>query len=224
MRIHIKTTPSKKVVDFNHLHLLTGTVHKWFGENDFHEGISLYSFSNLTGAKSSKKGLEFPDGALFFISCWNNEQLKCLVKGIQESSEMFAGMAATEIVIQENPDLSARSRFALGSPVYIQRNTQSGNKKFFFYNDEESPELLRQTLFTKMRVAGLPEDETLDISFDQSYPRKGTKKYDYKRGSTITQIRSSWCPVIIEAKPTTKVFAWNVGLGNSTGIGFGAIK
>jgi CRISPR/Cas system endoribonuclease Cas6 (RAMP superfamily) len=29
--------------------------------------------------------------------------------------------------------------------------------------------------------------------------------------------------VIIEGKPETKLFAWDVGIGNSTGIGFGAI-
>jgi CRISPR/Cas system endoribonuclease Cas6 (RAMP superfamily) len=34
----------------------------------------------------------------------------------------------------------------------------------------------------------------------------------------------NWCPIIIKGKPETKLFAWNVGLGNSTGIGFGAIK
>ena len=36
--------------------------------------------------------------------------------------------------------------------------------------------------------------------------------------------KASWCPVIVEGKPETKAFAWNVGLGNSTGIGLGAIK
>jgi CRISPR-associated endoribonuclease Cas6 len=36
--------------------------------------------------------------------------------------------------------------------------------------------------------------------------------------------KANWCPVIIKGRPETKLFAWNVGLGNSTGIGFGAIK
>jgi len=224
MRIHIKTTPSKDTIEYNHLHLLTGTIHKWFGENNFHDSASLYSFSHLIGAISTKEGLNFPNGANFFISCWENDLAKLLIKGIQEDPDMFFGLKAIELVIQENPDLSEKTHFHLGSPVYIQRNLENGRKKFYYFNDEDSPKLLHDTLLTKMKVAGIPIDETLKIIFDQSYNRKGTKKIDYKHGEQITQIRANWCPVIIEGKPETKQFAWNVGIGNSTGIGFGAIK
>lgn len=224
MRIHIKTTPSKQIIGFNHLHLLTGTIHKWFGENDFHDSVSLYSFSNLKGRKAGKNGLNFPNGATFFISCWNNEKAKLLVKGIQNDPEMFFGLKAVELVLQENPDLTEKSYFQLGSPVFIQRNTENGRKKFFFFDDDESAPLMQETLTTKMKSVGLPEDQTLKISFDENYHRKSTKKIDYKHGDQIIQIRANWCPVIIEGKPETKLFAWNVGLGNSTGIGFGAIK
>ena len=224
MRIHIKTTPSKQIIGFNHLHLLTGTIHKWFGKNEFHDSISLYSFSNLTNGKASKNGLDFPNGASFFISCWNNEQAKLLITGIQNDPEMFFGLKVSEIILQENPELSIKSSFQVGSPIYIQRNLENGRKKFFYFDDKESPELLEETLTSKMISAGLPEDDSLKITFDQNYRKKSTKKIDYKRGNQITKIRASWCPVIIEGKPETKIFAWNVGLGNSTGIGFGAIK
>jgi CRISPR-associated endoribonuclease Cas6 len=70
-----------------------------------------------------------------------------------------------------------------------------------------------------MGKAGI-SDETLRIRFEVNYPKAGTKKITYNG----VQNRASWCPVIIEGKPETKLFAWNVGLGNSTGIGFGAIK
>lgn len=224
MRIHIKTTPSKQIIGFNHLHLLTGAIHKWFGINEFHDSVSLYSFSNLVGGKASKNGLDFPEGAGFFVSCWDNEQAKLLIKGIQNEPELFFGLKAVEIVLQENPDLSNQSRFLLGSPIYIQRNLENGRKKFYYFDEEDSPKLMQETLQTKMKSAGLPDDETLKITFDQSYNRKSTKKIDYKHGNQVTQIRANWCPIIIEGKPQTKQFAWNVGIGNSTGIGFGAIK
>ena len=70
-----------------------------------------------------------------------------------------------------------------------------------------------------MKKVGL-EDDRLEISFDLKYPKAGTKLIDY---SGIKN-RANWCPVIIKGKPETKLFAWNVGLGNSTGIGFGAIQ
>jgi CRISPR-associated endoribonuclease Cas6 len=70
-----------------------------------------------------------------------------------------------------------------------------------------------------MKIAGLPEDESLKIRFDISSGNKRTKVIDY-RG---IKNRVNLCPVIMEGKSETKAFAWNVGLGNSTGIGFGAI-
>lgn len=224
MRIHIKTTPSKEIIGFNHLHLLTGTIHKWFGDNEFHDSVSLYSFSNLSGGKAGKNGLNFPNGASFFISCWETERAKQLVKGIQDNPEMFFGLSVVEIVLQETPDLSGITHFQVGSPIFIQRTIENGSKKFYYFDDKESSQLLIETLNTKMQTAGMPEDETLKISFNQDYQGKRTKKMDYKHGNQIIQIRANWCPVIIEGKPETKQFAWNVGLGNSTGIGFGAIK
>lgn len=224
MRIHIKTTPSDATIDYHHLHLMTGTLHKWFGENDFHDKMSLYSFSGLRGANASKKGLDFKEGAAFFISCWDSEHAKVLVKGIQALPEMFCGLKVTEIVLQENPDLSEKNHFQLGSPIFIQRNLSDGKKKFYYYSDDNAGELLKATLENKMKMAGLELDETLSISFDLDYHAKGTKKLDYRSKNNVEQIRASWCPVIIKGKPETKQFAWCVGLGNSTGIGFGAIK
>jgi CRISPR-associated endoribonuclease Cas6 len=63
------------------------------------------------------------------------------------------------------------------------------------------------------------EDESLKIRFDTSVNGAKTKIIDY-RG---IKNRVNMCPVIIEGKPASKEFAWNVGVGNSTGVGFGAI-
>jgi CRISPR-associated endoribonuclease Cas6 len=78
---------------------------------------------------------------------------------------------------------------------------------------------MKETLQTKMNDAGITDD-TFNIRFETTYPKAGTKMITYNG----VQNKANWCPVIIEGKPETKLFAWNVGLGNSTGIGFGAIK
>ncbi len=224
MRIYIKTTENRQTISYVHQHQLTGALHKWIGRNNIHDDISLYSYSRLQGAKNVNGGLDFPQGATFFISCWDNKLVKMLVAGIQESPEMFLGMKVTEIILQENPDLKEKTLFHIASPIFIQRNVNKDKKKFYFFDDPESPELMKETLETKMKAAGLEVDETLKIHFDQNYQQKGTKKIDYKRGDQVIEIRASWCPVIIEGRSKTKQFAWNVGIGNSTGIGFGAIK
>lgn len=218
MRIHLKILAKNKVIPFDHQPLLTGAIHKWLGWNNEHGEVSLYSFSRLEGAKATSTGLQFGADTYFFISSYDPELIKKLISGIQSDPTMFHGLSVSEIIIQEDPDLSGRNLFHVASPIFIKR--RMGEKiDHILYNDERANACLKETLLTKMDKAGIT-DETFDIRFEKSYPKAGTKKVTYNN----VQNRASWCPVIIDGKPETKLFAWNVGLGNSTGIGFGAIK
>ena len=59
MRLHLKLTPNTEPIPFNYQHQLTGTLHKWLGQNDLHDKISLYSFSWLRGSKANGKRSEW---------------------------------------------------------------------------------------------------------------------------------------------------------------------
>lgn len=219
MRIHLKINALSKSIPFDHQRLLTGTIHKWLGRNEEHGKISLYSFSRLQGARVFHDKLHFENEAYFFFSTVSEELAKRLIKGIQTNTEMFHGLMVKEVVIQEDPDLTDRNYFFTASPIFIKR-FDNDNTAHILYNDDRSASFLKETLQRKMVLAGLPNDESLKIYFDKSYPKAGTKKITYNG----IENKASWCPVVIEAMPETKLFAWNVGLGNSTGIGFGAIK
>lgn len=218
MRLHLKIKAENQLVPFDHQPLLVGTLHKWLGWNKEHGDISLYSFSRLDGGKAEKNGIRFDRGAHFFISSYDVEFLKKLIAGIQLEPLMFHGLTVEELVIEEDPDLSDRELFFTGSPIFIKRRTDEKIEHISF-DDPRASEFLKETLQTKMEKAGLLDD-SLEIYFDQSYPRASNKLVTYKG----IKNKANWCPVIIKGKPETKLFAWNVGIGNSTGIGFGAIK
>ena len=218
MRIHLKIQTSNKIIPFDHQPLLIGTIHKWLGWNDEHGKVSLYSFSQLEGGKANANGLRFEKTTSFFFSSHNPDLIKKMVSGIQADPTLFYGLAVSEIVIQEDPDLTDRNLFFTASPIFIKRRV--GEKvDHILFDDPRSNSCLKETLQTKMNEAGII-DESFDICFEMTYPKAGTKMITYNG----IQNRANWCPVIIEGKPETKLFAWNVGLGNSTGIGFGAIK
>jgi len=218
MRIHLRVHTSNKIIPFDHQPLLVGTIHKWVGWNEEHGKVSLYSFSRLEGSTVVKEGLKFEHGSSFFFSSYQVDLIKKMISGIQRDPSMFYGMSVREIIIQEDPDLSARDLFLVGSPIFIKRRV-GAKIEHILYKDSRAPACLKETLQTKMNLAGI-FDESLDIRFETSYPKAGTKKISYNGIDN----RASWCPIIIKAKPETKLFAWNVGIGNSTGIGFGAIK
>ena len=218
MRLHIITTSNTTIVPFNYQQKVIGTVHSWLGKNELHDKISLYSFSWLKGSKIYKNGLTFPKGANWFISFHEDIYIKNLVNQISEYPNIFCGMKVREIIIQETPDLSTQNHFQLGSPVFIKR-FYDDNHKHFTYKDENSGELMAETLRHKMQIAGLPEDPSLKIEFDLSYPNKKEKLVTIHNISN----KCSMCPLIIHGTPLTKAFAWNCGIGSLTGSGCGSI-
>jgi CRISPR-associated endoribonuclease Cas6 len=131
---------------------------------------------------------------------------------------MCYGLNVNNVSVVKTPDFRERTLFHCASPIFVRRIEGERDKHYTFEN-ENAGEFLKETLLHKMEIAGLPEDADLKIRFDPSSKTKRTKIIDY-RG---IKNRVNLCPVIMEGRPETKEFAWNVGLGNSTGIGFGAI-
>ena len=129
-------------------------------------------------------------------------------------------MSVEDITISRYPNLSNRELYYCASPIFIKRTLTDGNVKQYVFNDSEANSLLKETLETKMKAAGIEKDETLDIQFDVAYLKKRLKLINYHGINN----KASLCPVIIKAKEETKRFIWDVGLGNCTGIGFGAVK
>lgn len=222
MRIVIHTTPNSSIVSFDYQQKLVGTIHKWLGNNEIHDNISLYSFSWLLGGKMIRnQGYTFPDDANFFVSFYEEEYLRLLMRTILSDPEMFCGLKVRDISIVNQPVFSEDAQyFRLASPIFIKR-LQYGtrNYKFYLYDDEVSNTLMTETLKHKMKEASLPEDGTLKVEFDLTYPQKQVKMV------TIHGIKSkaSMCPVIIHGSPQSKLFAWTVGIGNSTGSSFGSL-
>ncbi|MDR0725097.1 MAG: CRISPR-associated endoribonuclease Cas6 [Prevotellaceae bacterium] len=220
MRIHIKTTPNSEPVSFNYQPKLVGVLHKWLGANELHGKPALHSFSWLLNAKVGKNGPDYPDGARLFISFYDDTYLKQVVKSIMDDVDMCYGMRVTDVTLEENPDLTNQTLFRCASPIFIRRLDPETNKDIHYtFENENAGNLLEETLLHKMEISGLPRDESLKIRFDASSSKAKIKLIDY-RG---IKSRVNLCPVIIDGKPETKVFAWNVGLGNSTGAGYGAI-
>ena len=200
---------------------MVGVLHKWLGkDNDEHGNISLYSFSALHGTKFGNQNVSCPNGAKFFISFYDIDKAKTIIKSVLDNPEMFAGLTVTDLTIEEDKDLSNREIFYFASPILVKssggNNSQS---KEYTFEDSDANIIMTKTLKTKMRLAGLPQDDDLEVKFDDSYANKKHTIFWYKGIS----MRVNKCPVIIKGSALTKSFAWNVGIGNSTGIGLGAI-
>ena len=145
--------------------------------------------------------------------------LAALLEGVQNGWHIRWGMEVKEVTIQRTPEFGEQQRFLVQSPVLIKRREETErNYRYYYYSDKEADALLTETLQHKLSRAGLTQEAS--VAFDKSYPNPKTKMVNY-RG---IDIRASACPVIVTGDPRAVGFAWEVGVGNSTGIGFGALR
>lgn len=219
MRLYIKLSKNSEIIPFNYQHLLTGVVHKWLGkENEEHGSKSLYSFSWLQNTGLADKGIRLKPDSYFFISAYDEDLIKRIIKGILEYPDTFCGSRVIDVQIKNVPNFSNEECFFLNSPVLIRQ--RKGEKiKHVTYKDEEFERLLTDNLKMKLRSIGLPAND-VSVELDKSFSFPQTKLVNYKGIKNKTTL----APVIIKGSPEQIAFAWHVGLGNSTGIGFGALK
>ncbi|WP_234572993.1 CRISPR-associated endoribonuclease Cas6 [Rhodohalobacter sp. 614A] len=222
MRLHLTLTPNTEPVPFNYQHPLTGALHKWLGQNDLHDKISLYSFSWLRGQAERVDGkLNFPNGARWFISFWESKYGSDLIQGIVDKPDVFYGMKVDEVQVAKTPSFNNEQRFKVASPVLVRKNLDAETRKHLTYKDDDVDEFLSRTLNKKLSEAGLENSfKPLKVTFDKTYPNPKTKLVNLKG----TQLRANYCPVIVKGDPKAIEFAWTVGVGELTGSGFGALS
>ncbi|MDA3865215.1 MAG: CRISPR-associated endoribonuclease Cas6, partial [Salinivirgaceae bacterium] len=149
---------------------------------------------------------------------YDKELFKKLISGIIESPDLRWGMKVQDFFVQPQPDFSYQNEYFAASPIFIKR-TIDKRQKHYLYSDKEANDLLKETLIHKLKIAGIKVNDFC-IRFNENDKDARTSKVAYNGIGNKANI----CSVLIEGDNTLKQFAWNVGLGNSTGIGFGAIQ
>lgn len=217
MRIHFSLTPNTETVPFDYQNFLIGTFHKWMGWNEIHDEISLYSLSWLNGGKMVKDGFNFPKGAKWFVSFWDEEIGKQLIMNAMKDPIVCCGMLVKEIQIQETPQFGTKEKFIAASPIFIRKYDENRKAIHLTTKDEDADFYLTETLKKKLKTANLEFD--VKVNFDRSYYNSKTKLVKING----IENKANFCPIIIEGNSEAIKFAWNVGIGHSTGCGFGAL-
>lgn len=224
MRLNLTLSPSTEPVSFNHLHRLTGTLHKWLGpDNDLHDGPSLYSVGWLKGGRADDGTLAFPEGARWRLSFYDEAAARQVQDGILHDPSVFAGMRVAEAEVQTTPAFSDRYLFKVDAPVVARTRRDDGSREYLIYDDERADGALTRTLQAKMQAVGL-DGTGVRVRFDRGYEGARTKLATIEKGGHAVKHKASLCPAIVEGSADAVRFAWNVGIGELTGSGFGAVK
>ncbi len=222
MRIQLQLSSNNEPVPYNHLHKLTGSIHKWLGANAAHDGLSLYSFGWLRGGQPKRESLHFSIGASWNISFHDDELSRQLIKGIMVDPSVAHGMAVQEVREIAPPTFSKQHIFATdGSAVLARRKREDGSREYLLWDSLAANEILTHLLRRKLEVAGFTgEHLEVRVAFDRAYARPRARMASIKG----IKHKGSECPVIVEGTPEAIHFAWLVGVGDLTGSGFGALR
>lgn len=219
MRVYLRLRRNIQTIPFNYQELLTGTIHKWIGQdNEFHGESGHYSFSWLQNTKANKNGIDLKKDAYFFISSRNENLLKKIIKSILEDPEMFNGISVIDIQIQNTPEFTSSENFLMASPVLLKEK-QDDEIRHITLIDDDFEEALTNNLKRKLDKVGIGSEGVI-VNLDPETSYRQTKLVSYKG----IKNKTSLAPITIMGTPEQIAFAWTNGLGNSTGIGFGALK
>lgn len=216
MRLSLTLRTTRKVIPFTYQHELVRSFHRHLPDNLVHDDISLYSLSWLRGGEKRGEGLYFAKGAFWDITFYHDELAKQFLIGILKDKDIAFGMSAVDVNVIDAPSFGTMARFLVQSPVLL-KHTVEDKTRHIIYNEPDANEILTIAMKSKLIKAGLKPE--IDLRFDTEYSQAKTKLVDIKG----VKNRASFCPVIGEGSPDVLAFVWSVGLGHSTGSGFGAV-
>lgn len=222
LRLHLYLSASQ-AIPFDYLPVLKSAFHRWTGHNEaLHAGLSLYSYGWLSGGQAGRGGIRFAEGANWFISAPDEAVIHELVSGVVRAPALDLGLAVRDVRMQRAPDFAAGEQsFRVASPVFIKHEVADSERPadHLLPGHPLADELLTATLRHKLRQAGLP-DAGAAVRFDPTFITSAKSKlFRYKQ----VQCRGSICPVLVSGTAEQIGFAWEVGVGHSTGIGCGAL-
>ena len=205
MRIKIELSRIK-MLPYDYQYRLLGAVHKWLGkDNRWHDSISFYSYSNIQGLHSFDGSLHGDKPYMLFATS-QQDLMDSLLFGISKDNTLFAG--AEVCAIQEATiKVENREVFKTASPVFVKEGTLH-----LTFLHKESAEVMTRTANTKLSKAGY--DEQVQICFWGEAKHKLIRIKDIENKCTQSKVK-------IIGSDKAKAFIADVGVGHSTGCGFG---
>lgn len=216
----------KRVIPYQHHHKVVGAFHKWLGENVLHDQTSLYSISWLMGGRAKKTGLKFMKNPILHVSTPIPMIIHELAAGIVYDPSFIYDMEVIDSsAVETIPDFEneVSGTFELSTPLFVKDYETSKFGLYISKNVDIINSQINSLMRRKLYIAGLSElPLQLSVIADDTVKEK-TFQY-IKDGKMLYHSANCNVKVNFSGHSTAVKFAAEVGIGNSTGIGYGYVK
>ena len=219
MRLRINLTHPTQDVPVNNQHQMNGFIYTILGnDNPYHDSVSDYSISSLQGGKlkEDKLTLSFEESnPYFYVASQNSTFIGDFILGTKRENISVFGMRIDNIDITHDfrPHDYCDDIITI-SPILIRGKD---NRKIQFDSPEWIVEIMRNCT-GKLRHQGI-EDNTFRIELVATGKAKKKCVWVGDVFNPCSSVR-----LRVYGKKNTRKALYNLGIGNSTGSGFGAVK
>ena len=209
------------VLPFDYQDALRSTLHRWLGRNnELHDTPhSLYSFGPIQGVKAAHGGLVETNAGVHWQLAFYNQATawKVLEAAYKDRTEIMPGLRVYTLGTHADP-AQIPTRLQVLSPVLVQdwENKRGTTRDHLLPDNPRHTEALTTSLRHKLAAAGL-SDSGCTVRMLPSFKTKliRIKNLSY---------RCAVAPVEITGTDEQRHFARTVGIGHSTGCGFGFLE
>ena len=201
--------------------VLNGVVHAILGKgNKYHDAFSDYSISSIQGAKMTKDGtIRFPNCAPYFRVASNNSEFICdFVKGLstnlRNENVKFYGLMIDGFDFSDFHNYNNYDVVKTISPILLKVN----DRMLTPFDTDNWLEILVEQTKKKLARAGIVDD-----TFGMEILYKDSMKMRWVTVGKVNNPATTCCTFKAYGKKETRYALCNLGLGNSTGCGFGSI-
>ena len=217
-RIKIILTYPTADVPVNNQHFLNGFIFESFGENcPLHDSFSPYNISSLQNGtlKDDKKTLEFKNGNPYFYVSGDDSFIEFAINAFESSNASVFGMKFDSIDVFDDFIVNKHfDKIVTISPIIVK--TKEGRKITFKHEDWLN--LLTQNCESKLKHLNIV-DPTFKLEIMNPHKAKEKCVWVGDIFNPSSNVRHK-----VYGKPKTRETLYNMGLGGSTGSGFGSIK
>lgn len=220
-RVKIKLSKTEQLVPYDNQSKVNGIVHRWLGENNkWHDGQSNYNVSTLLGGNGTKDGLVFPNGGFLVVSSIDREFTETLLRGVMRNRHFGFGMKAESIApITEG----FNNKFICLSPILVRTQEIGEKRKYYTFEDKDCFEVLTQKMKNRLEKVS-PGVDLQNYKIVPSVKPKH-KKQQKKKLITVGETHNVCflSHLLVVGSPEAVALSYHLGLGDSTGSGFGMI-
>lgn len=225
MRFIVNFTKNTETVPVYNQKFLNYYVHKCLGiNNEYHDNHSDYNISMLIGGIYSKKtkSLDFPDGARIVVSSYDLNFLEKLMSGFDSNPDFFWGMKYNYADYISESVYNDVNHFYTISPILI-KNSINKKTNFVTIENENFDSVITEKTMNKLIKINEKKNLNLDLSNFNIVSAKNNKgRLKFVKVKNFVNVASHTILSITANKEVTSLI-YNLGLGDSTGSGFGCI-